>query len=72
MVRLRVKEVAEARGFNMSSLMRASGLGFSTVKRIWKDPYHETSTVTLGRIAKALGVLTTDLIEDVPDEEENG
>jgi transcriptional regulator with XRE-family HTH domain len=71
MVRLRVKEIAEAKGFNMSSLTRASGLGFSTVKRLWKDPYRETSTGTLARIAKVLGVPTRELIEDVPDDAEN-
>ncbi len=68
MIRLRVRELAEARGFNMSSLARASGLGFSTVKRLWRDPYRETSTVTLDRISKALGVPSSELIEDVSDD----
>lgn len=67
MIRLRVRELAEARGFNMSSLARASGLGFSTVKRLWRDPYHETSTRTLEAIARALNVSSRDLIEDVPN-----
>lgn len=67
MVRLRVKEVAEAKGFNMSSLSRASDVSFNTVKRCWKTPYREVTTTTLERLARALGVPTSSLIEDVPD-----
>ena len=67
MVRLRVKESAEAKGFNMSSLSRSANISFNTVKRIFRDPYRETSTVTLERIAKALGVPIADLIEELPD-----
>jgi DNA-binding Xre family transcriptional regulator len=68
MVRLRVKELAEAKGFNMSSLSRASDISFNTIKRIFRDPYKQVTTTTLERIAKALGVATSELIEDVPDE----
>ena len=72
MVRLRVKEIAEAKGFNMSSLSRASNVSFNTVKRIYRDPYKEVTTTTLERIGKALGVPTSQLIEDVPDDKERG
>ncbi len=68
MLRLKVKELAEEKGMNMSSLSRASDVSFNTVKRIWKNPYHETNTHILERIAKALGVSTAELLEDVPDE----
>jgi transcriptional regulator with XRE-family HTH domain len=66
MVRLRVKEIAESKGYNMSSLSRASDISFNTIKRIFRDPYKEVTTTTLERIAKALGVPTSELIEDVP------
>lgn len=69
MVRLKLKEIAVARGFTMSSLSRASDVSFNTIKRIWNDPFRETSTFTLERLAKALGVPTAELIEDVPDED---
>ncbi len=68
MVRLRVKEIAESKGYNMSSLSRASDVSFNTIKRIFRDPYKEVTTTTLERIAKALGVPTSELIEDVPDD----
>ncbi|TME10504.1 MAG: helix-turn-helix transcriptional regulator [Chloroflexi bacterium] len=67
MVRLRVKEIAEQKGFNISSLSRKADVGFSTVKRIFRDPYKEVTTTTLEKLARALGVPTADLIEDVPD-----
>jgi DNA-binding Xre family transcriptional regulator len=68
MVRLRVKEIAEAKGYNMSSLSRASDVSFNTIKRIFRNPYKEVTTTTLERIARALEVPTSELIEDVPDE----
>ena len=68
MLRLRVKEVAEARGFNQSSLARESGIGFSTVKRLFRDPYRETSMNVFEKVAKALDVSIHDLIEELPDD----
>ena len=68
MLRLRIREEAEKRGFTMSSLSRKSDVSFKTVKRLWKDPYQTANTDTLERIAKALGVATGDLLEDEPDD----
>ena len=72
MVRLRVKEIAEQKGFNMSSLARKADIGFSTVKRIFQDPYREVTTTTLEKLAKALEVPTAALIEDVVEKNETG
>jgi transcriptional regulator with XRE-family HTH domain len=65
-IRLRVKEVAESKGFNMSTLSRASDVPFSTIRRIWKNPSYEVRLATLQRIAHVLGVPTRELIEDEP------
>lgn len=67
MYRLRVKEVAESKGFNMSTLSRASDVPFITIKRVWRDPHYEIKLASLHKIAKALGVPTADLIEDEPE-----
>nr|BBH91718.1 hypothetical protein KTC_64690 [Thermosporothrix sp. COM3] len=69
MIRLRVREIAEARGFNQSTLSRASDVSFNTIKRIFQNPYRSVSTDTLDRLAKALGVDIRDLVESVPDDE---
>jgi lambda repressor-like predicted transcriptional regulator len=53
-VRLRVKEIARAKGFSMGKLQRDADVAYNTVKRIFKDPYYVTTTETLGKLAKAL------------------
>ena len=67
MLRLRVKEVAEHKGYNMSTLSRAADVPFITVRRVWKNPYYEVKRATLDKIARALNVPTSDLLEDVPE-----
>jgi transcriptional regulator with XRE-family HTH domain len=67
MVRLRVKEIAEQKGMSMGKLSRVADVSYKTVKRIYDDPHYSPTLVILARLAKALGVPTADLIEDVPD-----
>lgn len=67
MYRLKVKEVAIAKGYNMSTLSRASDVPFSTVRRVWKNPYGEVKLTTLAKLAETLGVSTSELIEDVSE-----
>jgi DNA-binding Xre family transcriptional regulator len=66
-VRLRVKEVAKEKGFSMGKLQRDADVAYNTVKRMFKDPYYITTTETLGKLARALGVPPGELIEEVPD-----
>lgn len=63
MAKLRVKELAEAKGFNQSSLSRASGVSFNTIRRIFRDPEHNVTKDTLERLAKALEVSMRELYE---------
>lgn len=70
-VRLRVKEVAQEKGIGMGKLQRTADVAYNTVKRMFRDPYYITTTETLGKVAKALGVAPGELIEEVPDEQEN-
>ena len=69
MMRLRVRELAEARGIGLSKLSRIADVNYKTVQTIWRDPYHGVNTKTLERIAKALNVPMSELFEDVPDKE---
>ena len=68
MRRLRVKEVAQAKGIGMAKLSRMADLSYRTVQSVWHNPQHDVSFFTLDKIAKALGVPVTDLIEDVPED----
>jgi len=69
MRRLRVKEVAQAKGFSMARLQRLADINLKTIQAIWHNPQHDASLKTLDKIAKALGVPITELIEDVPEED---
>ena len=63
-VRLRVKEIAAAQRISIAQLARNADLDNRTVYRIVHNPYAEVTTVTLGRLAEALGVSVKDLVED--------
>ncbi len=67
MVRLRIKEVAESKGYNMSSLSRATDISFNTIKKLWKNPYSGANINTLSKIAKVLNVSISDLAEEVQE-----
>ena len=67
-VRLRVKEVAKEKGMSMGRLQREANIAYNTVKRMFKDPYYITTTETLGKLARVLGVQPGELIEEVPDD----
>lgn len=69
MIRLRVKEVARQKGMSMGKLSRSADVSYNTIKRIYDDPYYSVTMVTLGKLAQALGVPSSELIEDVPDDE---
>lgn len=68
MIRLRVKEIATTKGISMTRLSRLADTNYKTIKAIFDNPYREVTTTTLDKLAKALGVPVTDLIEDVPDD----
>ncbi|HEY4036266.1 MAG TPA: helix-turn-helix transcriptional regulator [Ktedonobacteraceae bacterium] len=68
MIRLRLREVAEAKGMSRTKLSRLADINYKTVNRLWKDPYREFTSTSLSQLARALGVPVTDLIEEVPDD----
>jgi transcriptional regulator with XRE-family HTH domain len=68
MRRLRVKEVAQEKGFSMARLQRMADINLKTIQAIWHNPQHDASLKTLDKIARALGVPVTELIEDVPED----
>lgn len=61
-MKLVVKEKAEAQGFNIDSLARASGLDYNTVHRYWHDVIRRVDLVTLTKLGKALHVDPRDLL----------
>ena len=67
-IRLRVKEVAEQKGVSMTRLHTKSEVSYNTIRRLFRDPYVEVSTTTIVRLANALQVAPSELIEDVADD----
>lgn len=73
MPRLRVREVAEQQGMNLSQLQRKADIAVRTARRYWfntktgnvtGEPMEELHLGILKQIADALGVQPTDLIEN--------
>ena len=74
MPRLRLKELAEERGLNISQLQRQSGLDLGMVRRYWynegtKGPLHEVNLIALGKLAQVLGVDPGALIAPMQEED---
>lgn len=72
MVRVKVKSAVEAKGWNVKDLSYHANIGMSTAYRLMEDAEYDESDleakggptiVVLQRVAKALGVNITDLIE---------
>ena len=68
MIRLKVKEFAEAQGLSQGLLARKANMDVKTLKRIYRDPTAEISSFTLDKLAKALNVDASELVESIPDE----
>ncbi|HEY6541654.1 MAG TPA: helix-turn-helix transcriptional regulator [Ktedonobacteraceae bacterium] len=71
MIRLRVKEVAQQKGLSMGKLSRKSDVNYRTIKLIFSNPEMSITTHTLNKLAGALGVPASELIETLPDTPES-
>lgn len=66
-MRLRIKALAEAQGFNKTSFARRCDVAIETIDKVWTDSDKEAANIksnTLEKIAKVLGVTPKDLIAD--------
>ena len=78
MAKLRLKEIAEAQGLNMSQLQRQSGLTMGVVRRYWYntanglaegDPLEMVSLTHINRLADVLQVRPGELLGEETAEE---
>ena len=69
MLRLRIREVAESKDITRTRLSRLADMNYKTINLLWNDPFREVTSTTLNRIAEALQVPATELLEDVPSKE---
>jgi len=69
MARLRVKEVAQAKGIGMNKLARLADLNIITVRRLWRDDEkYDPALSTLQKVASVLSVSVQELL--APQEEQ--
>jgi transcriptional regulator with XRE-family HTH domain len=63
MIRLKVKEIAQAKGISQGRLSRMADVDPSTLRKIYHNPTVYISTETLNKLAYALRVDARDLID---------
>lgn len=71
MIRLKVRQIAEAKQISQTRLGQLALIDVTRMRKIWRDGTSETTNLTLhvlDRLANALQVDASELIESVPDE----
>ena len=63
MIRLKIKEAAQARSISMSKLSRMSDVSYDTIQQIYHNPYKDVNMSTLEKLADALKVEVSELFE---------
>lgn len=72
-IRLRIKEIAEAKGMKQYQLAEKSGVTPQLLNRYWNNNIQRVDLEELNKIARALGVAPGELItggNDTPDLDE--
>ena len=70
MLRLQIKEIATAQGFNRNQLQLKSGVTLPLLTRYWNNTTESVTLDALEKIAHALGVKATELFLEVEEGEE--
>lgn len=70
-IRWQVKKLAEDRNMNISQLAEASGMAYSSVLDFWHGRNRRIDLTNIERLCKALSCTPADLMEYLPDVEDN-
>ena len=68
-VKIRLKELAQDRGLNLSQVQRRTGLTLTMVRRYWYNETSEVSLQALGTLSELLQVAPGDLLIQMNDAE---
>jgi DNA-binding Xre family transcriptional regulator len=69
-VKLRVREIAEAQGLNAHALSVKAGISYSTITDVWYDRVRRIDKKTIDRLCRALNVTPGELFGWDPTKEE--
>jgi DNA-binding Xre family transcriptional regulator len=64
MVRLRVRELAEEQGLNITELSRQARISYSTAHALWHDRQENLNRTVLEKVARVLNVAVRDLFAE--------
>lgn len=67
MTYLRIKELAEKKGWNITDFSHKAEIAYSTAHSLWHGRVEQLNIRTLDRVAIALGVTVNDLFGGDPD-----
>jgi transcriptional regulator with XRE-family HTH domain len=67
--RLKVREIAQAKGVSQRQLFLRSGVDIRIVRKLIRNPYTVITVETLERLSRVLEVDVSELIESVSEEE---
>ena len=65
-IKLKIREIAEAKGINPTQLSRKANISHTSIYRLWENEGNP-SLETLAAIAEALGVNLKDLFEEIKE-----
>ena len=68
MIRLKVPELMEKKGWNISDLMHKAEIAYGTAHRLSKGQADKISMEVLNSLCKNFNVQVKDILEYVPDE----
>lgn len=68
MIRLKVKEIAEAKRIGLNKLSRTADINIKTIRKIFRNPTEIITTETLDKLAAALEVHAYELFEYTPNQ----
>ncbi len=63
MIRIKLAEIAKAKGYSQARLSRRADIDLRTIQRIYRDSHTNINLQTLDKLAIALGVDASELIE---------
>ncbi len=69
MIRLKVQEIAATKGISMRKLASTADIAYNTLRTIYRNPYRQVTSITLDKLARALQVDVSELVESAPDNE---